>query len=424
MELKEIKGINARQMKLLTEAGISTVETLGMTPGKEVSNIDGIGEQTALKLIWKAREILGMTDFNKAKDIQNTTEYISTGSSEVNRILGGSGIHTEVLTEIFGAFKSGKTAQCHTCAVTVQLPKEKGGLGANAAWLDTENTFSREKTERIAKRFGLNPDEVLSNIYHVDLYSSDHQKQLIQKVENLCKEKNVRLIIVDSLMALLRAEYVGLGQLAPRQALLNNMIHVLSRIAKTYKVAVMLTNQVSVQMKGSFSTNDACGGNIVAHGCHIRVKFHAKGFQANKGLERTAVIVDAADLPPEECKFFITGVGVADSDKVDEAPKKSEKIDSKKSEKIDSKKSEKIDSKNLYEPLDEETEEAISGTPLKNIKGIGPSVAGKLEKVNIFTAEDLANAEENAENIAGGLPKISPSMLLDFIKEAKNIVKA
>jgi hypothetical protein len=37
-------------------------------------------------------------------------------------------------------------------------------------------------------------------------------------------------------MALLRAEYVGIGKLAPRQALLNNIIHTLSRIAEVMLV--------------------------------------------------------------------------------------------------------------------------------------------------------------------------------------------
>ncbi|MBA7647176.1 hypothetical protein ES703_54946 [subsurface metagenome] len=84
---------------------------------------------------------------------------------------------------------------------------------------------------------------------------------MIQKAETLCKTRNVRLIVVDSLMALLRAEYVGIGMLARRQSFLNNMIHALSRIAETYNCAILLTNQVSTKMMGMFSGNDAIGGN-------------------------------------------------------------------------------------------------------------------------------------------------------------------
>ena len=66
-----------------------------------------------------------------------------------------------------------------------------------------------------------------------------------------------------------------------------------------------------------FSGIDAIGGNIVAHGCHVRVMFKTKGFASNNSLERKAIIVDAPDLPPEDCQFFITPAGIADTEKID-----------------------------------------------------------------------------------------------------------
>ncbi len=259
-ELSQIKGINARQIKLLQENGVNTAEALAMSPLRVISSIDGLGEKSAKKLIWNARTALGMTEFAPASDINENVEFITTGSSELNRILGG-GFQTGKLTEIYGPFKSGKTNLAQTIAVTIQLPRSKGGLESAVCYIDTENTFSKEKVKRIAKRFGLNPSDVLAKIFHARIYSSDHQSQMIMKAEALCKTRNVRLIVVDSLMALLRAEYIGIGMLARRQATLNNMIHALSRIAETYNCAVLLTNQVATKMMGMFSGNDAIGGN-------------------------------------------------------------------------------------------------------------------------------------------------------------------
>jgi len=259
-DLNQVKGINARQIKLLQESGISTAEALAMSPGMIVANIDGLGDKTAKKLIWNARNALGMTEFVSAQKIDENVEFITTGSSELNKILGG-GFQTGKLTEVFGPFKSGKTALASTIAVTCQLPVKKGGLDSSVAYIDTENTFSKQKVIRIAKRFGLNPKEALSHIYHARIYSSDHQSQMIQKAETLCKTRGVRLIIVDSLMALMRSEYVGIGKLATRQGVLNSMIHGLSRIAETYNCAVLLTNQVVTKIMGQFSSNDAIGGN-------------------------------------------------------------------------------------------------------------------------------------------------------------------
>ena len=49
--------------------------------------------------------------------------------------------------------------------------------------------------------------------------------------------------------------------------------------------------------------------------CH-RLQFQAKGFPRNQSLERKATIVDAPDLPPEDCSFFITEAGISDTEEV------------------------------------------------------------------------------------------------------------
>ena len=401
-DLDKVKGINARQIKLLQESGISTAEALAMSPGMIVANIDGLGDKTAKKLIWNARNALGMTEFIPAEKIDENVEYITTGSSELNKILGG-GFQTGKLTEVYGPFKSGKTALASTIAVTCQLPKKKGGLDASVAYIDTENTFSKEKIKRIAKRFGLNPKDVLSRIYHARIYSSDHQSQMIQKAETICKTRGARLIIVDSLMALLRSEYVGIGKLAVRQGVLNSMIHGLSRIAETYNCAVLLTNQVATKMMGMFSGNDAIGGNIVAHGCHFRVMFKTKGFSSNSSLKRRAVIVDAPDPPPNECEFFITAAGVADTEKVE----------------IPDEKGLDFEVETLYEES-EESEEATNIT-LTSVKGIGKGTAESLETEGITTVNELLDADP--ENLSSKISGISPKKVSEWQTSAKVLLE-
>ena len=402
-DLSQVKGINARQIKLLQENGVSTAEALAMSTLNIIADVDGLGDKTAKKLIWNARNALGMTDFITAADIDENVEFITTGSSELNRILGG-GFQTGKLTEVYGPFKSGKTNLAHTLAITTQLPKSRGGLEGTVAYIDTENTFSKEKIKRIAKRFDLIPNEILSHIYHARIYSSDHQSQMISKAETLCKTRGVRLIVVDSLMALMRAEYVGIGMLAKRQGVLNNMLHGLSRIAETYNSAVLLTNQVATKMMGMFSGNDAIGGNIIAHGCHFRVMFKTKGFSSNNSLKRRAVIVDAPDLPPEECEFYITSVGISDTDKVDFPSSEDLELD--------------IEIEHLYEENSIEDSNSFS---LTNVKGIGQGTADNLNDNGIKTIEELllANPETLSEKING----ISSKKIVDWQTSAKALLK-
>ena len=379
-----------------------------MSPNNIISEIDGLGDKTAKKLIWNARNALGMTEFIAAWEIDENTDYITTGSSELNRILGG-GFQTGKLTEVYGPFKSGKTNLAHTIAVTIQLPRKQGGLSAAVAYIDTENTFSKEKIKRIAKRFGLDPKKVLSQIFHARIYSSDHQSQMIQKAETLCKARNVRLIVVDSLLALLRSEYVGIGMLARRQGILNNMIHALSRVAETYNCAILLTNQVSTKMMGMFSGNDAIGGNIVAHGCHFRVMFKTKGFSSNNSLKRRAIIVDAPDLPPEEAEFYITSVGIADTEKgeVPEAQGLNFEVET------------------LFEEEDnfkgsQDSEGNGGEHSLVEVKGIGEGTAKSLVKSGIQSVEDLIKSDP--ESLASKISGVSSKKVVEWQVDAKALL--
>jgi len=373
-----------------------------MSPHNIISDIDGLGDKTAKKLIWNARNALGMTEFIVAEEINEDVEYITTGSSELNGILGG-GIATGKLTEVYGPFKSGKTNLAHTIAVAIQLPKAQGGLGAATAYIDTENTFSREKIKRIAKRFGLDPSKILSHIYHARIYSSDHQAQMISKAEALCKTRNVRLIVVDSLMALMRAEYVGIGMLARRQGVLNNMIHALSRVAETYNAAVLVTNQVATKMMGMFSADDAIGGNIIAHGCHFRVMFKTKGFSSNNSLKRRAVIVDAPDLPPNECEFFITSHGIADTENVNlsDAGMKD------------------FDVEELFEPIEPEETEESQEIQLTEVKGIGSGMAKNLKSQGISSVDQLLTVDP--DDISSKISGVSANMVTEWQSYARGL---
>ena len=407
-DLDQVKGINSRQIKLLEESGISSAEALAMSPHSVVSDIDGLGEKTAKKLIWSARNALGMSEFIAAEEIDENTEYITTGSVELDRILGG-GIASGKLTEVFGPFKSGKTNLAHTIAVTSQMSRKRKGLESTVAYIDTENTFSKEKIKRIAKRFDLDPKKILAGIFHARIYSSDHQVQMISKAEQLCKERGVRLIVLDSLMALMRAEYVGIGMLARRQAVLNNMIHALSRIAETYNCAVLLTNQVATKMMGMFSADDAIGGNIIAHGAHFRLMFKTKGFSSNNSLKRRAIIVDAPDLPPEEAEFFITSVGIADTETA-EIPEGCPV--------------EGFEVASMYEEVNEDEsigEDVCKEDDLTQVKGIGQGTAESLKDAGISSIKGLIDAKP--EDIASKVSGASPNKVKEWQSSARGLVQ-
>jgi DNA repair protein RadA len=91
----------------------------------------------------------------------------------VDELIGG-GIETQSITEIYGKFASGKSQWCFVTSVTAQLPVDRGGLGGNVLYIDSENSFRPERVISVAKHLGLEPEKVLKNIFVARAYNADN----------------------------------------------------------------------------------------------------------------------------------------------------------------------------------------------------------------------------------------------------------
>jgi len=308
--LNDIPGVGEATLKKLKEAGIISVRTLAMYPIQNLMEDAGVGEKTAQKLIKTAQDFeqMGFKSADLVWEKRKTMRRISTGSQNLDDLLGG-GIETGAVTELFGEYRTGKTQLAHQLCVNVQLKQEEGGLDGSALYIDTEGTFRPERIIQMADAKDMDYSKTLQKIIVGRAYNSDHQMLLIKEASKIIEEKNIKLVIVDSLIGHFRSEYVGRGTLANRQQTLNTHIHDLLRISEMYDdMAVLVTNQVSAKPDVFYGNPlRATGGNIVAHGATIRI-FLRKG----KGEQRVAKIVDAPNLPEEEAVFSITEDGIKD----------------------------------------------------------------------------------------------------------------
>jgi DNA repair protein RadA len=193
-------------------------------------------------------------------------------------------------------------------SVTAQLLHEKGGLEGNVVFIDTEGTFMPERVYQIASAMGLDPEEIANNILLGRAYNSSHQCMLIDHLFTLCKQNNVKLVIVDSMISHFRGEYIGRESLSERQQRLNKYLHKLVRLAEAYNLAVVVTNQLQANPAAFFGdSNRPAGGNIMAHACTHRI-FLRKG---SKGV-RIAKVIDSPCLPERTASFLITEKGIVD----------------------------------------------------------------------------------------------------------------
>jgi len=309
--IADLPGVGPSTVEKLQAAGIDTLLAVAVSTIGALSNEAGVSDSVARKMIQASRDMMDM-GFETADTImekRQLVDKISTGSEGFDEIMGG-GFETGAITECYGEFGSGKTQVGHQLAVNIQIPKDQGGIGSKVIYIDTENTFRPERILQMAEKVGLNPDEALKNIKVARAYNSDHQMLLSEKAEDLLKTGEYKLVIVDSLTAHFRAEFIGRGTLSERQQKLNKHMHQLLKIADMYNCCVLVTNQVMSKPNVMFGDpTQAIGGHVVGHSSTFRI-YLRKG---KKG-SRVAKLVDSPNLPENECMFFVNQTGLDDKE--------------------------------------------------------------------------------------------------------------
>lgn len=307
LTIEDLPGVGSATAEKLTAGGFGNPMAIAVATPGELSDAAGVTEAAARKMIQASRSMMDM-GFQSGEDLLSKREKvikIKTGSQNFDTMLAG-GFETGVITECYGQYGSSKTQIAHILCVSIQAQEED----AVAVYIDTENTFRPERIIQIAKGFGLDPKKVLHNIKVARAFNSDHQMLLAEKTDDLIKEGNkVRLLVVDSLTAHFRAEFVGRGTLADRQQKLNKHMHVLSKFADLNNACVFVTNQVMAKPDAFFGDpTEPIGGHIVAHNSTFRI-YLRKG---RKGT-RVAKLVDSPNLPDSECVYEVVTEGIRDA---------------------------------------------------------------------------------------------------------------
>ncbi len=322
ISLEDLDHVGPATAQKLIDAGFNTIEAIAVASPSEIATSADIGESTASKIINAARKSADIGGFETGDSVLERRKLVgklTTGCIEFDEMLGG-GVETQAITELYGEFGSGKTQVAHQLAVNVQLPKEKGGLNGSVVMIDTENTFRPERIAQMIKGISekhgeeFDHEEFLKHIHVARAYNSNHQILLIDSASELANElkdseRPVRLIIVDSLTAHFRAEYVGRGTLADRQQKLNKHLHDLQRVGDLFNAAVIVTNQVMSKPDAFFGDpTKPIGGHILGHTATFRLYL-----RKSKGDKRIIRLVDSPNLPDGETIVSVTTDGLQDA---------------------------------------------------------------------------------------------------------------
>lgn len=336
-DLENLPGVGPATANKLRESGFDSLQSIAVASSGELSNTADVGESAAADVITAARDAADIGGFESGAEVlQRRTEIgkLTWGVPAVDELLGG-GIETQSITEVYGEYGVGKSQVTHQVAVTVQLPTEYGGLGRRAIFIDSEDTFRPERIDDMVRGLpeealqasleqrgieGSLDDEAtmealveafLEKIEVAKAFNSNHQILLAERTDEIAGEYEdtewpVGIVCVDSLTAHFRAEYVGRGELAPRQQKLNKHLHDLTRVANLHNVAVLVTNQVQSNPDSFFGDpTKPIGGNILGHKSTFRLYL-----RNSKGTKRIVRLVDAPNLPDGEAVMRVEDSGL------------------------------------------------------------------------------------------------------------------
>src|ERR671910_478384 len=322
LEIQDIEGIGPTTTKKLREAGIFSVMDLAVAGVEDLAVDINASKDSAASFIMAAQKLLRESDVLDKEFITADTALkkrrsllrCSTGSSMLDDLFLG-GIETQAVTELYGEFGSGKSQICHTMCITAGQPIESGGLNSGVIYIDTEGTFRPERLEQISSSRNIDPVNALQNVAVCKVYNSAHLELIVKNLGKYIDDYKAKLVIVDSIISLHRAEFSGRGTLADRQQRLNSIMHKLLRISEIYNIAIIVTNQVQSTPDTFFGDpTKPTGGNVIGHASTYRI------YLRKAGNDRIAKIIDSPYHPYSDVRFTVNEKGIDDIDS--EVPKK------------------------------------------------------------------------------------------------------
>jgi DNA repair protein RadB len=160
-------------------------------------------------------------------------KFVPTGCVSLDKLIGG-GFPSDGVSLIFGEAETGKSSLAVQCAVNCAK------RGYKSLFIDTDGTFSFERLSQIAE-FDYAKISPLIIIMRPGTFQE--QVKTLDYLERMVNKK-FGLIVVDTITSLYR-----LGLNDPKEAFasnreLNRQLAVLTQIAKTCEVAVLVISQV------------------------------------------------------------------------------------------------------------------------------------------------------------------------------------
>ncbi len=189
-------------------------------------------------------------------------------------------------------------------------------------FIDTERKFSGERLSQIAReRFPESfPNEhavntMMERVLVKKPESSAKLLELLETLESSIIDHGIKLIIIDSIASLARSDF-GAKDVMERQKLLGQQASRLKYLAESFRIPVLVTNQVTTAIGssagggGNTTILTAALGPMWAHAVNTRLVMAAQQDPATGHQLRVMTIAKSPAAPNISLAYRVTGKGV------------------------------------------------------------------------------------------------------------------
>lgn len=304
--------INKNPKKKIKNTNLSNINTLYHLNDAEIQKILDLTPESTIQLkkeISTGKHILWLKE--DIEKISKKSNPLSSGSTNLDFILNG-GFFPGVVYFIFGEFTTGKTQLCLQLATNIaqkfneQLIKKNQYL---TLFLDTENNFKPERINQLSTSLNLEPERVLKSINVLNIIGSTALNVTFEKIEDLIKTYDYKLVIIDSLTNHFRADQnnESMNQITQVKKFLK-ILKKINELTKKYNLISILIGQVSPNFsKESFFPVKPFAVRLLNHSFSEFIFFSY--VEDNK---RSAHIINSEFLPERKTIFMISEKGIRD----------------------------------------------------------------------------------------------------------------
>ena len=219
---------------------------------------------------------------------------INPGTEVIETLLDG-GYETDIVTTIYGPAGSGKTNLVLIAAVNIAKQ------GKKVIYIDTEGGFSVARLNQLTS----SSKKVLSNILFLKPTKFSEQKKSFEKLKDVVNNKEIGLVIVDTIAMLYRLELGKSEDIYEVNRELGKQIAYLTEIARKKNIPVLVTNQVY----SNFDERNKIkmvGGDIIKYGSKCLIEL-----QITPNNKRRVILKKHRSMPEEkEATFEIKEKGL------------------------------------------------------------------------------------------------------------------